>query len=148
MLTIEEKDISKYSIEELEEIIKFWWFHYGKMMLTLKEIQEFEQLLKTNLDDILTVAVIALINNRSSEELVRAMREDRVEELFLRARKTKQSLVTMKKYAPIEKRFIKMVLRDYRNTVPSTPITDEQIQRQLSDIIGSNKKFRIKKIKL
>lgn len=148
MEKILKKPIDEYTVDEKSALLKFWWYYYGKVMISLKEWETFNKLVETNLDDVLTVAVIALMYNKSSQDIISAMRKNKLDTLFRRAQKIRTKLERKGKFDILLNRFFTLVVEAYNNPEPNIPMDDGEIEEQISQVVGTEKKFEIVKINL
>lgn len=148
MEKILKKPIDEYTIDEKSTLMRFWWYYYGKVVISLKEWETFNSLVETNLDDVLTVAVIALMYNKSSQDIISAMRENKLDKLFRRALKIRTKLEKKGKFDVLLNQFFTLVVDAYNNPEPNIPMDGDVIEEQISQIVGTDKKFEIVKINL
>ena len=79
-----DKKWNEYSSEEKSNILNFWFYYYGGVLVTLDEIERFRKLAMTKQDEIFNYITTSFIVNNTIQTnvLVAAMRQDKVEELF------------------------------------------------------------------
>ncbi len=79
-----DKKWNEYSGEEKSNILNFWFYYYGGVLVTLEEIEKFRQLAMTRQDEIFNYIVTSFLfhNTIQTNVLVAAMRQDKTEELF------------------------------------------------------------------
>ena len=79
---MELKKWEEYTKEEQKEFLNDWWHYYGKVIYTLEEWEQFNKLIDKDSDKILEMAIAGYSKGITSEPLIFAMRENKIEELF------------------------------------------------------------------
>ena len=128
---MEIKEWNLYTKEEKKEILRHWWYYYGKLLISFEEIEEFNKLLDTNIEDIYVAALISYLEGLSSQVLIYAMREGRVEEFFKILPNFKDDEKLKDAFNAISRDFLNEVVGTLNNPEPSIPMSNEEIIRQL-----------------
>ena len=78
------KDWEDYTKEEQTTLLNHWFYYYGGIIMTLKDIEDFRLLSATRQDEIFNHIVTNYIFRHTiqSNLLVACMRENKVDELF------------------------------------------------------------------
>lgn len=81
---MEKKKFNEYTKDEKIKILDFWFYYYGKDLVTLDEIHQFEELSAVNPDRIFDyIAVSYVVNGTIAPSvLLTSMRMDKLDELF------------------------------------------------------------------
>ena len=128
---MEIKEWNLYTKEEKKEILRHWWYYYGKLLISFEEIEEFNKLLDTNIEDIYVAALMSYLEGLSSQVLIYAMREGRVEEFFKILPNFKDDEKLKDAFNAISRDFLNEVVGTLNNPEPSIPMSNEEIIRQL-----------------
>ncbi|MBQ7140659.1 MAG: hypothetical protein IJO32_04070 [Bacilli bacterium] len=138
---MENKSWNEYSKEDKNELLQHWWYYYGKVIITMDEWEQFNKLVEKDSDKIFELAVVAYMHKLSSQPLIRAMRENRIDELMLTIpnidenEKNKDKILFKALYEELKKEFISMLVKTYNKTEPSIPMEKEVIAKQVKEII-------------
>jgi len=131
---MEIKEWNQYSKEEKETLLKHWWYYYGKLVITPSEQEHFEQLVKKNSEQIMDVALFAFFFEQSSQTLIYAMRQNRVEEFLEVVDNSMEGIQSEEDFCDIKKEFISMLVESYNHLEPDVPISDEELRQQIVDM--------------
>ena len=129
---MEIKEWDLYTQEEKKTILNHWWHYYGKLLYSLDELERFNKLLDTNCDDVFTTAICSYTRGYSSQILISAMRQGKVDELF----KVLPDTITddelrNRAYKALCNEFLSEVVGTLNNPEPSIPMSDDEIISQL-----------------
>lgn len=111
------------------------------MIVILSEWEQFNQLVEKDSNQILALAVASYIHGTSSQPLIVAMRENKVDELL-------SSLAKIEKindekfqqlYSQEENNLISMLVGTYNNPQPNVPMEPEVMAEQVADIVKRKK---------
>lgn len=125
------KEWEKYTKEEKKEILNHWWYYYGKLLLSLDEIEKFNKLLDSNTDDIFVTALCGYAQGLSSQVLIGAMRQGKVDELFGILPDFKNDEKLKEAFKTISADFLNEVVGTLNNPEPDIPMSEEEIIKQL-----------------
>ncbi len=128
---MEIKEWNLYTKEEKKDILNHWWYYYGKLLITFDEIEEFNRLLDSNTEDIYVSALMGYVQGLSSQVLIAAMRQGRVEEYFKILPNVEDDEKLKEVFKAISKDFLNEVVGTLNNPEPSVPMSDEEIIKQL-----------------
>lgn len=146
---MEKKKFSEYSGEEKETLLMHWWHYYGKMLVTLAEIEKFNELVKEDSDLIKDVAMVSYILGYSSQGLIKAMRTNDLENYFEGIKKFVESSEYKAIKEEAEEMFFEQVVETYNNPEPSVKMSEEQIMEELGKIVGEDYgDFRVVEVSL
>lgn len=135
---MEKKSWNEYSLEEKSELLHHWWHYYGKILYTLDEFEVFNELVKKDSNKVWVLAVGCYAMGVSSQPLLKAMRNDSVNE-FLGSLPELETIDDCE-YFDTEKEFMNILLQSYNNPQPSIPMDSEVVAQQISDIIKNKRK--------
>lgn len=134
------KSFDEYTQEEKETILNHWFYYYGKSIITMKELELFNELVKNKTNMVWDIAVISYIDGYSSYGLLNAMRSNSLEEYFETIRKKKEDYYNFppKKtyYFWKQNKLISEIVRTYNNPEPAVEMEFSQIVEQLLEIYG------------
>ena len=133
---MEIKKFDEYTNEEQVNLLFHWWNYYGKVPITLDEIEMFQNLLKEDLMFVKNVAVIENAIGKSSQNLISAMRKNEVEQYRNKITKITEDKRYAEDKEALEELFIEEIVRTYNNPKPPVPMSDEQIVQALTELKG------------
>ncbi len=145
---MEIKEWAQYSREEKKTLLKHWWYYYGKLLITLEEQEIFEHLVEECPDCIMSIALFSYLQDKSSQNLIYAIRQNRVKELINLIDSSMESVKQDVGFSDIELQFISILVGSYNHPEPDVSMSEEEINRQLKDIgIDPNRVVHIQKKK-
>ncbi|MGE5456290.1 MAG: hypothetical protein ACM3O4_04220 [Ignavibacteriales bacterium] len=120
---MELKQFKDYTPSEKKEILLHWWHYFGKVIYTFEEMQKFSEMIDSNSDEVMMMAVIGYVNKVTNQPIIMAMRENKLDQL-------RESLPTLEKqndefrasYYQIEQRLIEQLVKTYNNPEPAVPM--------------------------
>ena len=129
---MEIKKWNLYSKDEKKNILNHWWHYYGKLLVSFDEIEQFQNLLDSNIEEIYVTALCSYLKGLSSQVLIAAMRQGKIEELF----KSLPNINTFDKeineaFEALSDEFLNEVVNTLNNPEPDIPMSEEEIIRQL-----------------
>ena len=133
---MEKKRFSEYSEEEKEVLLMHWWHYYGKMLITLAEMEKFHDLVKEDSELIKDVAMVSYILGYSSQGIIKAMRTNDLDNYFEGIRKFVESSEYMAIKDEAEDMFFEQLIETYNKPEPSVPMSEEQFLEELGKIVG------------
>ena len=106
----------------------------------MAEWEQFNQMVENNSDQVLELAVAGFVNGISSQPLVCAMRENKVEQLILTLPKINEQDEEFKIwYMQVQTDLINMLVGSYNNPKPNVPMSQEEIITQAIQITKRRK---------
>ena len=133
---MEFKKFNEYSQNEKEELLMHWFHYYGKILVTVEEIEKFYELVKSDSNLIKDAAMVAYVLGESSQGIINAMRTNNLDNYF----EDIKSYVTSARYRTIaeeaEDMFFEQVVDTYNNPEPSVKMSEEQFMESLNAIVG------------
>ncbi len=79
---METKKWNEYTDEEKKQLLNHWWYYYGKIIFTFEEWERFNELIDKDADVVFEIAIASFLNGYSSQVLISAMRQNKVDELI------------------------------------------------------------------
>ena len=79
---MEFKKFNEYSQNEKEELLMHWFHYYGKILVTVEEIEKFYELVKSDSNLIKDAAMVAYVLGESSQGIINAMRTNNLDNYF------------------------------------------------------------------
>ena len=139
---MEIKKFNEYTEVEQKELLNHWWFYYGKQLISLDVVQKFNEILDDDPEFVKNAALIGYVKGQSSQDLIRAIRFDKVDEFKEAVDKIVSSEEFLVVEDDLENSFLEEVVGTYNNPQPSVPFDKEQIMSFLHDevrkIVGPN----------
>ena len=142
---MEVKKFGEYNDIERKELLMHWWYYYGKLLVSLAEYEEFERLVDEDSSLMMDVAVMSFLVGESSQMLIGAMRQDKVNEYLDLVRRMKDEEYFKKIEEDVQAAFIEEVVGTYNSPEPDIPMTQEQILNSLVDLVTANNNSYIEK---
>lgn len=68
--------------ETKKNLMLHWWHYYGKAIYSLKELEDFCELLDTNFEQVLNFAIFCYSQNQGPTILLQLIMQNKVEETF------------------------------------------------------------------
>ena len=131
---MEFKEWNQYSKEEKETLLKHWWHYYGKLMITLEEQERFSQLVERYTEQIMDVALFSFFLDQSSQSLISAMRQNRVQEFLEVVDVSMEDVRSEEDFCLAQRQFISMLVESYNHSEPDVPMGEDQINEQLKEM--------------
>lgn len=78
------EQFEQLNADQKEYLMLHWWHYYGKMPYTLEELNKFLELLKSQFDKILELAVILYMYSQGPTILCVAIRDNKVDEILIK----------------------------------------------------------------
>ena len=122
---MEKKKFEEYTKEEKLRILEFWFYYYGKDLVTLDEIHQFDLLAEEKPDRIFDYITVSYLVNETvaPSVLLQAMRSERLDELFDSLRPKKPLSEGMQKlYDLTSKTVFEAIIDDFNNPEPAIPM--------------------------
>lgn len=79
---MELKKWNLYDNSEKKSLLIHWFTYYGKMIYSLQEFMDYQELIKEKADDVFKYAIIAYLNKESSQKLLMAIRNNEAHEFL------------------------------------------------------------------
>lgn len=136
------KSWNEYTKEEKIILMRHWWHYYGKMVFTLAEYEQFNELLESKCDLIYAIAVLGYTNNISSQTLINAMRNDELPQFFNVISNVIESDDENVKtiFGVASASFISEIVTTYNNPQPSVPMSSEELVSQIEMAVAPHNK--------
>ena len=136
------KSWNEYTKEEKIILMRHWWNYYGKMVFTLAEYEQFNELLESKCDLIYAIAVLGYTNNISSQTLINAMRNDELPQFFNVISNVIESDDENVKtiFGVASASFISEIVTTYNNPQPSVPMSSEELVSQIEMAVAPHNK--------
>lgn len=115
----------EYSLEDKADILNFWFYYYGGVIVTLDEIEKFRELAKERPDDIFNYIVTSSFvqNTIQTNVLVACMRQDKLDELFATVINYEKLEENEKEYfRGLRKDLITAIVKAYHKPEPPVPM--------------------------
>lgn len=131
---MEIKEWDQYSEDEKTKLLKHWWHYYGKLVITYEEMAYFERLVKRNPDQMMDVALFSFFMEHSSQLLIYAMRQNRVQQFLDVVNASMQDVQSDEEFRDTKNGFISMLVESYNHPEPDVPMKKEELDKQLRDM--------------
>lgn len=129
----------EYPKETKKELLNHWWYYYGKMIFTLDEWNKFNQLVEEKPDLVFRAAVTSYLCGESSQMLIMAMRNNKVDEYFSSLpNKDKFTKSQKKEYEKIERNFLVILSDSYDRPKENVPMDEEEVIKQVLQLKRKN----------
>lgn len=132
------KKFDLYSEEDRETLLMHWWYYYGKLMITLAEMEEFNKMVKEDSMLMKDVAITAYLLGYSSQGLIKAMRTGDLDN-FLEGIKLFTKTSEYKQVEDeLEQVFLKEIVGTYNGPEANVPMSEEDMASQIAEIVGED----------
>lgn len=135
---MEIKRFSEYTNDEQKQLLMHWWHYYGKLPVTLAEIEEFMEILDSDVNLIKNTALIFYAKGETSQDLVVAIRNGIKEQFFDQVREISTTLEFEDYEEELEKHFISEMVRTINNPEESKPMSLETILATIMQLEGKS----------
>lgn len=145
---MEVKKFDDYTSEEQEGLLLHWWNYYGKVHYSLAELEKFRELITEDSKLVKNIAVLSFVFDQSSQALIRAMRDDTLEDYLAGISKICGNNDFKEQLKEAENDFMEMLVGTYNCPEPSVPMSLEQILESVSELVGMDTgNFRVVEVK-
>ena len=124
-MVMEKKKFDQYTKEEKIKILEFWFYYYGKTLVTLDEIHEIDELIETNPDRIFDYIAISYLANKTIAPtvLLQSMAMGELEKLFDSVPRIEDMDVSIQdNYRDFYYGLVDEIVHDMNNPQPSVPM--------------------------
>lgn len=133
---MQEKRLDQYTKKEKTNLINHWFHYYGKEIYTLEELEQLQKLIEKNDTKIFEMAIINYINGEGPSLLLKAIRQNRVEEILEQFHQKSKEIKSKypDEYETTAKAFIKEIVGTYNHKTPDIPLSEGELLRQLQEL--------------
>ena len=103
-------------------------------MITLEEQERFSQLVERYTEQIMDVALFSFFLDQSSQSLISAMRQNRVQEFLEVVDVSMEDVRSEEDFCLAQRQFISMLVESYNHSEPDVPMGEDQINEQLKEM--------------
>ncbi len=131
-------DYNKIDENKKKSLMIHWFHYYGKSIYTFGELEQFTDLLDTDMDSVVTYAMMLYLENKGPSSLLEQLRANRLDSILEVSRdhnnsSNEQVQHDINMYRNI---FFETINETFEKPLPSVPMDPKVMSKQIQDIIN------------
>lgn len=133
---MEIKKWNEYTKDEKFSLLNHWFHYYGKLVYTLKELENFQDLVNKDSNKMFTAAVTCYIAGGNSSLLLTGLRQDGEKFIDVAENRGRDLRAANEdEYDATVSSFIEEIVHTYNHRAPDIPLSEGELLRQLQGMV-------------